>query len=273
MRKVTQEQIQHYQKNGFVVLPDLLDAAELAIWQHVILHAIEGRSTRLPLDGEQYEESFRSGGFTESDEYYNKVFMQKINLWKTDSDARRLVLDDRLGQIATELASAQGMRIWLDQALIKEPWGNPTAFHIDVPFWGFTSPDALTIWIALSDATLTNGSLCYIPGSHRLREYKNAQVDPNLGALFHIYPELAQIDPVFCPVPAGSAVVHNGLTAHGAGANMTPRRRFAMTIAYMPDGSTFNGQQDILTNAQVARLAVGDALEDEEQNPLVYPRS
>jgi hypothetical protein len=46
-----------------------------------------------------------------------------------------------------------------------------------------------------------------------------------------------------------------------------------MTVAYMPDGSTFNGQQDILTNAQVARLAVGDVLDDQKQNPLVYLRS
>lgn len=269
MRDVTPMEIEQYQVNGFVVLPELLDDEELLTWRHVVLRAIE-RGTRLPLDGENYEDSFRKDGFTESDEYYNRVFTQKINLWMTDSDARRLVLDQRLGRVATQLAGVRGMRIWLDQVLIKEPWGNPTAFHIDVPFWGFTSPDALTIWIALSDSTLTNGALCYIPGSHRLREYKNAQVAPDLGALFRIYPELAQVEPVFCPVPAGSAVAHNGLTAHGAGANMTPQRRLAMTVAYMPDGSRFNGQQDILTNDQVSRLGVGDVLDDEAQNPLVY---
>ena len=115
MRKVTQEQVQHYQENGFVVLPDLLDAAELATWQRVILHAIEGRSTRLPLDGENYEESFRSEGFTESDEYYNKVFMQKINLWKTDSDACRMVHDDRLGQ----------SRKYAPQYRLREPPARP----------------------------------------------------------------------------------------------------------------------------------------------------
>jgi phytanoyl-CoA hydroxylase len=43
-----------------------------------------------------------------------------------------------------------------------------------------------------------------------------------------------------------------------------------MTVAYMPDGATFNGQQDILTNDYVARLAVGDVLNDESFNPLVY---
>jgi ectoine hydroxylase-related dioxygenase (phytanoyl-CoA dioxygenase family) len=35
------------------------------------------------------------------------------------------------------------------------------------------------------------------------------------------------------------------LAAHGAGANMTRGQRRAMTCAYMPDGSTFNGVQNI----------------------------
>jgi phytanoyl-CoA hydroxylase len=66
-------------------------------------------------------------------------------------------------------------------------------------------------------------------------------------------------------------VAHNGLTAHGAGANMTPRQRFAMTVAYMPDGATFNGQQDIYTAEETARLRPGDRLADQSLNPLVYP--
>lgn len=75
---------------------------------------------------------------------------------------------------------------------------------------------------------------------------------------------------MFCPVAAGSAVVHNGLIAHGAGANMTPHRRFAMTIAYMPDGSVYNGQQDILPRDYAASLHPGDLLDNSAVNPLVY---
>ena len=59
--------------------------------------------------------------------------------------------------------------------------------------------------------------------------------------LFEVYPEWAQVDPVPVPVKAGSAIFHNGLTAHGAGTNMTNKPRRAMTCGYMPDGCTFNG--------------------------------
>ena len=46
-----------------------------------------------------------------------------------------------------------------------------------------------------------------------------------------------------------------------------------MTCAYMPDGSTFNGQKNVLSDAQIARLKVGDRLEDEDQNPLIYHKN
>ena len=38
----------------------------------------------------------------------------------------------------------------------------------------------------------------------------------------------------------------------------------------MPDGATFNGIKNILSNEQVAKLKVGDLLNDELQNPLIY---
>lgn len=53
---------------------------------------------------------------------------------------------------------------------------------------------------------------------------------------------------------------------------MTPGRRRAITCAYMPDGATFNGQRNVLPPEYLATLSVGDALDNEAQNPLVYGR-
>jgi hypothetical protein len=53
---------------------------------------------------------------------------------------------------------------------------------------------------------------------------------------------------------------------------MTPHPRRAMTCAYMPVGEKFNGQQNILSDEHVARLKVGDPMEDDEQNPLVWSK-
>ena len=39
------------------------------------------------------------------------------------------------------------------------------------------------------------------------------------------------------------------------------------------DGATLNGQANILTPAQTSALKVGDLLDDDRQNPLIWSRS
>lgn len=186
---------------------------------------------------------------------------------------RELMLDERIGRMAAQLSGAEGIRIWHDQALIKKPWANPTSWHLDAPYWSFTDRRALSFWVALDDATLENGCLFFIPGSHKSTRYEIAGIGKNMGDIFKAYPELRSAKSVAAPMKAGSCSFHNGLTIHGAHANMTPGFRRAMTCAYMPDGSTFNGTQNILSAEQVARLKVGDPLNDDAQNPLIYSKA
>lgn len=54
---------------------------------------------------------------------------------------------------------------------------------------------------------------------------------------------------------------------------MTPAARRAMTCGYMPDGATFNGQQNILTPDRLAKLKIGDPLDDDSLNPLLFSRT
>jgi ectoine hydroxylase-related dioxygenase (phytanoyl-CoA dioxygenase family) len=191
-------------------------------------------------------------------------------LWQTSDRVRELIVDETLGKAAAELAGVSGVRLWHDQALVKEPFANPTAFHLDVPYWSFSSPDAISIWVALDDATRENGCLYYVPGSHKALKYDNAGIGTAIGALFDVYPEWRDVPAVACPVRAGGALFHNGLTFHGAGANMTPRRRRAMTAGFMPQGSTFNGIVNVLRPEVLATLSIGDELADDVNNPLVY---
>ncbi len=102
-----------------------------------------------------------------------------------------LILDPRIGRMAAELAGVDGVRVWHDQALIKRPYANPTAFHLDAPYWSFTSRDAISIWIALDDATEANGCLYFFPGSHLETTIENVKIGQNVGAIFDVYPQFA----------------------------------------------------------------------------------
>ncbi len=78
--------------------------------------------------------------------------------------------------------------------------------------------------------------------------------------VFKTHPELRSYEAVPTYPKAGSVSFHNGLIAHGAAANMSPRARRAMTCALMPDGATYNGQQNVFTDAQVAKYKPGKLL-------------
>jgi phytanoyl-CoA hydroxylase len=261
--ELTQEQVDFYQENGYIILHDFLTPDELETWRQSVDEAVQQRDDRKLADG-----TMRAG-----DSYYDNVFIQRINLWNDHAGMRQLMLDPRLGKLAATLAGVDGIRIWHDQALIKQPWANPTGWHLDNPYWSFSSRDAISIWVALDDSTLENGCLYFVPGTHKTATFDNTGIGQNMGDLFRVYPQWAKLQSVAGPMKAGSCSFHNGLLAHGAGANMTPGWRRAMTCGYMPDGSTFNGQKNILPDAMMKRLTVGDVLEDDGQNPLIYHKT
>lgn len=270
---VTKDQQQFYAENGYLVVEEFLDTSELEEWRQAVDVAVAERGhQRFAVPNPEADRIAASSDEAEHLSYYEQVFTQRVNLWRTDDHMKELLFDPELAKLPGRVTGVDGLRLWHDQALIKEPYANPTAFHLDVPYWSFSSADAISMWIALDDATLENGCLYYVPGSHLARKFDNVGIGPELGALFKVYPEWAQTRPVPCPVPAGGALLHNGLTAHGAGANLTPGRRRAMTCGFMPEGSRFNGIQNVLPPDYFRTLKVGDALDNDQQNPLVYRR-
>ncbi|MCY4080797.1 MAG: phytanoyl-CoA dioxygenase family protein [Caldilineaceae bacterium] len=262
---LTQDQIDSYRQNGFVVLHDFLTPEELETWRQAVDGAVRQRGKQKMFNQEVDED--------QEETYYDYVFVQRINLWQDSLDVRRLILDPRLGRMASDLAGVEGVRIWHDQALIKQPWANPTGWHLDNPYWSYSSRKTLSLWVALDDATLQNGCLYFLPGSHKTATYDNAGIGENIGDIFRVYPQWKDIMASPAEMKAGSASFHNGLIAHGAGANMTPGWRRAMTCGFMPDGCTFNGIQNILNDEQFASYEIGDLLDDDRQNPLIFHRS
>ena len=153
---VSSEQIDEYRRDGVLVVENFLDDDELAVWRKNVDEAVEQREDRKLADG-----SMRS-----SDSFYDRVFTQRLNLWMDHAGMRELILDERIGKLAAELSGVDGIRVWHDQALIKEPWANPTAWHLDNPYWSFSSSNAISIWIALYDASLNIVCLFFLPVTH-----------------------------------------------------------------------------------------------------------
>jgi len=265
---VTPEQIAFYRDQGYLIIEDLLSADELATLIAGVMTTVNEMGSRKMIGEGNKDIQYDKDGYTDA------TFLQRINLWKTNEAVANVFRDPGVGKMLSELACVDGIRIWHDQTLQKLAWGDPTAWHLDTPNWSFDTREALSIWIALDDVTAENGCMYFIPESHKTAEKKrNAPFSTKVGTLFDVYPEWHDKESVAIKIKAGSASIHNGFTAHGAGANMTPGSRRAMVCIYMPDGVTFNGTQNILSAEQMENIKVGDPFDDDEQHPLVWPQA
>jgi ectoine hydroxylase-related dioxygenase (phytanoyl-CoA dioxygenase family) len=116
--------------------------------------------------------------------------------------------------------------------MIRKPAlvGEALPWHQDEAYWDPAMVyRALGCWLPLDDATIENGCMSYIPGSHRSEVLVHRHVgdDPRVHALF-TSPARADIErAVPVPVPAGGAVFHHSRTMHSSGPNRTDKARRA----------------------------------------------
>lgn len=253
-RWLTDERVDFYDRYGYVVVPGLLTQEELADIRRSVDEAYQTR----------YEFAHDNvGGNPE----YDAVFLQKVNLWQVHEGIRRHTFRPSLAACSRRLLSADRVRVWHDQTLVKEPNSLPTPFHQDLPYWPMEQEGALTAWTALDDVDERNSCMQYIPGSQAWGRLPGVDFTSPQGVA-EIVPEHAdECVPVPAPVSAGSVVFHHSLTFHGATANTTDRRRRAMIVHYMIDGMRFNGQKHIVTES--IHLKPGDVMDNSELWPVV----
>src|SRR5688572_5255073 len=138
--ELTAEQIESYRTNGFVALPELLDSEELGAWRDSVDEALRERD-----DAGQGAWAGPDRDELELTDDYKRMFVQRLHLWQTNERVRALVLDPRLGRLVAELEGVEAMRIWQDQALVKQPYATPTGWHQDEPIFAFTSEHCISL--------------------------------------------------------------------------------------------------------------------------------
>jgi ectoine hydroxylase-related dioxygenase (phytanoyl-CoA dioxygenase family) len=164
---------------------------------------------------------------------YGKAFLQSFNLWRLDERVRALVFHRRLAGIAARLLGVDGVRLYHDQALFKEPGGGITPWHADQFYWPLETDRTVTAWIPLQDTPLEMGPLEFAPGSQRLLEGRDLKIgddsEERIGRRLRLgdYPHRIE------PFAIGDVSFHTGWVFHRAGANRTEHPRKVMTVIYM----------------------------------------
>ena len=251
--------IQAFRRDGFVVIPDLLSDAELERFGAAVDRAV---ALRAQGDNRKLEEKSA----------YEQSFRQCMNLWEDNPDVLPLTFHPKISEVATRLIGVPALRLWHDQALYKEPGGRYTEPHQDQPYWPMDEVDTLSAWIPFEGSTRTNGCMAYVPGSHLIgvRKFVNIfTADEKVKILEE--PKIAAIPPVYIEVPRGSVAFHHGLTVHLAMANTSDRTRRVHTMIYFRDGAT-RTKPFVHPSVDRPGIKVGEAI-DSDLTPLVWPRA
>ncbi len=111
------------------------------------------------------------------------------------------------------------------------------SWHQDLNYWGLDTDKLVTVWLALSPASLESGCMRVLPGSHKgdLMPHQDEYADNNmLTRGQEVAVEVDESLAVSMPLRPGEISLHNGRLAHASLPNNSPDRRIGLSLHYMP---------------------------------------
>jgi len=212
LRRLTAEQFEQYQRDGFCGPIPVLTPAEVADLR-ADLEAFEATQGH-PLD------------FPERSKPY------LLFRWADAIVHHPAVLDAVQDVIGPDILCYH-VTTW-----IKEANSDARVFwHQDDAYFHLDPPEHVTAWVALSDAGEREGCMRMIPGSHRngLWAHSDKPVPESLVRRGqNIGDHLADDAGTLVPVRAGEMSFHHTHTVHSSGPNRGPDRRIGLGISYIP---------------------------------------
>jgi ectoine hydroxylase-related dioxygenase (phytanoyl-CoA dioxygenase family) len=231
-RVVDDDAVRRYVKTGFLAVPDLVDTAEL--------EELKADLVKLARGG------------------YPSKKLETVSRELTDGEVLRRILcihqphhispvmkkhaaHPRICGVLSQITAAHlpfwdgSVKCMQTMAFVKPPGFQGQAWHQDEIYIPTRDRSLIGAWIALDDATIDNGCLWVIPGSHRTGylypQRKHNRTDEwDYGSESYGF-DAAPAVPV--PVRAGTVVFFNGYLLHASYRNRTETYRRVLVSHYM----------------------------------------
>jgi len=204
--------IAQYRRDGYFFPLAVLDAAEVAA-NRARLEAFEAGQGH-PLEGAQRSKS------------------HLLFKWVDD-----LMRNPRIGDAVADLIGPD-ILCWNTLFWIKEAGSDSfVSWHQDANYWGLDTADLVTVWLALSPASVESGCMRVLPGSHGeapLPHRDEYHDDNMLTRGQEIAVAVDEAKAVAMPLAPGEVSFHNVRMAHASGPNRAGDRRIGLSFNYMP---------------------------------------
>jgi len=220
-RRLSAEQVAQFDRDGYVVVPDVFGPDTLG----PLVDEIDGFEVGVEAflrgeDGERFSIA-EAGAITFTTHLVTR--------------SPRLAAFARHPFFAGACADLVGpdVNLYWDQAVYKKP-EKPRRFpwHQDNGYAYVEPQQYLTCWVALTDATADNGCPQVAPGLHRRGTLRHTYVEPLGWECLRAHDGAA-----IAEVGAGGVVVFSSLTPHLTGPNLTDAVRKAYILQYAPAGA------------------------------------
>jgi len=228
--QLTRAQLDQYERDGFLVLPGLFSAAEVA--------AMKGELARIQGIDTDHLVRERSGGVAKTIYRVHEadgptaspLFHAAVRAPRLLEPARQVLGDDALYVYHTKcnLKTAVDGSVW--------------QWHQDYGSWrrdGVPEPELTTALVMLDAPTEMSGCLYFIPGSHKVGNLEPEMDDRTTSYRLWVVPkpELLAImrrspEPVPIVGPPGTVVLFHCNILHGSGHNLSRHDRWAVYLVY-----------------------------------------
>ena len=222
---LTQEQKTFFQENGYLPYQRVLSDEEIATLRQRSEEIVYGKRNHIPPRYMQLEAAFKNSEDANADRLDQVRKMTHLCYFDDlfEAVARKAEIVDVIEELM-----GPNIKLYCDQLMMKPRFnGTITGWHQDSVAWPqFAPQDHVSCWVALDDATVENGCMTVIPGSHKWGPIARDRQEE-----FLANPLLRE--PVPVELPAGACMFHHGLNFHRTGANNTPNRRRGLALHYI----------------------------------------
>ena len=212
---LSSRQVQSYRDHGYLAVPGVLSAAEVAELQLVTDELVDAsRGVAAHTDVYDLEPGHSAAEprvrRIKSPDRQHEVYARTL---------RHPAILDLVEQLI-----GPGVRYRSTKLNLKSAgYGSPVEWHQDWAFYPHTNDDILAVGVCIDAMSDANGGLLVVPGSHRGPLYDHHQDGWFVGAITGAEVDSAQVAQL--EVPAGGISLHHVRTVHGSVPNRSPRPR------------------------------------------------
>ena len=167
-------------------------------------------------------------------------FLSLEMMWVENSVIREFVLSSRIAKICADLLSVKKIRLYHDNALVKESGCGRTPWHYDEHHFPLETNNVITAWIPAQAIPIEMGPLMFAKPIEVYKLVKDIEFnesdtsyDKKISDIF----KKEEVSIVEEPFELGEVSFHHNLSFHTASENKTTQSRIVLANTYFADGA------------------------------------